>query len=68
MPFDTGAFSQSITSYYISTQGKSAKGPDGGLYFAVGVPINTVIGDGNTVIGDGEIILAQGFIQVAIES
>jgi len=59
--FATGASSQSIGSYNISTLGKSAMGPDGGLYFAIGEPINTVI-------GDGDLVLAQGFLQVAIES
>lgn len=59
--FATGATAQSIGSYNISTLGKSAMGSDGGLYFAIGEPINTVI-------GDGEIVLAQGFLQVAIES
>lgn len=59
--FATGASAQSIGSYNISTTGKSAMNEDGGLYFAIGEPINTVI-------GDGEIIIAQGFLQVAIAS
>lgn len=57
----TGAYGQSIGSYNISTVGKSAMNEDAGLYFAIGEPINTVI-------GDGEIVIAQGFLQVAIES
>lgn len=55
------SYSQSIGAYNISTVGKSAMSDDGGLYFAVGEPINTVI-------GDGDIIISQGFLQVAIES
>ena len=58
----TVAFSQSIGSYNISTVGKSAMSSDGGLYFAVGEPMNA------TVSGDGSVSLAQGFLQVAIES
>ena len=61
MLLSAGAWGQSIGSYNISTLGKSAMNADGGLYFAVGEPINTVN-------GDGEIVIAQGFLQVAIES
>lgn len=58
----TQAISQSIGSYNISTVGKSAMSSQGGLYFAVGEPMNA------TVSGDGNTSLAQGFLQVAIES
>lgn len=55
-----GLSGQSIGSYNISPAGSSSMSENGGLYFAIGEPINTEI-------GSGDLIISQGFLQVAIQ-
>jgi len=55
----TGAFSQSISSYVITSTGSSIMSPDGALYISIGEPMSTEI-------SDGEIMISQGFLNVTV--
>lgn len=55
----TGAFSQSISSYVITSTGSSIMSADGALYISIGEPMSTEI-------TDGEIMISQGFLNVTV--
>lgn len=55
----TGAFSQSISSYVITSTGSSIMSADGALYLSIGEPMSTEI-------TDGEIMISQGFLNVTV--
>lgn len=55
----TGAFSQSISSYVITSTGSSIMSDDGALYLSIGEPMSTEI-------TDGEIMISQGFLNVTV--
>jgi len=56
----SGAFSQSISSYVITSTGGAIMGPEGALYISIGEPMSTEI-------TDGEVMISQGFLNVAVQ-